>query len=603
LATAKQKETETFAEHLDAVSLAKVQQAISKEIEMGKLLSEVMHIVMENAGAQSGFLLFERDGVWQIVAKGGASMAEVASPLPIALDRGKAISPGVVRFVARTRETVVLDDAARKGEFVNDPHIRHEKTKSLLCAPLLSRGRLIGILYLENNLTTQAFNKERVSLLEILVSQAAISLENARIYEALRTSEERFRTVAENSPIIVFSLDRNGVFTLSEGRGLTKLGLRPGEVVGKTVFEVYKHNPSLIKNFNRVIAGEAFIALDEEAGIVFETRWTPIRGENGKVNKVIGVSVDITDRKRAENALRKSEAKYRSLIDTSNEGIWMLGPDTMTTFVNTQMAEMLGYKPEEIIGHPVTDFMFEEDIPYHLQKMKNRRKGIAEHYERRYRRKDGQTVWALISASPILDHEGRFQGAFGMHTDITEHKQYEERQRDFYRRTILAATDGKLQLTEREEIEKIAGQPLAVFKVENAEDFHNVRVAVMEIALSLGMDEVRAGDYVVAVGEAVTNSVKHASSGTVLIHSLPGTILTVVSDNGPGIEAMSIPEVALKKGYTTAGTLGMGYKVMLSIADKVYLATGSWGTTVGIEMNIKPPETKLDLSAMYHALK
>jgi anti-sigma regulatory factor (Ser/Thr protein kinase) len=89
----------------------------------------------------------------------------------------------------------------------------------------------------------------------------------------------------------------------------------------------------------------------------------------------------------------------------------------------------------------------------------------------------------------------------------------------------------------------------------------------------------------------------------VSIYALPEAILTVISDNGPGIEAMSIPEVAFKKGYTTAGTLGMGYKVMISIADRVFLATGSSGTTVGIEMSIKPPETEIDVSEIYHALK
>jgi PAS domain S-box-containing protein len=300
--------------------------------------------------------------------------------------------------------------------------------------------------------------------------------------------------------------------------------------------------------------------------------------------------------------LQKSEAEYRRIVDTANEGIWRLGPDAMTTFVNSRMAEMLGYEPDEMIGHPLTDFMFEEDTPDYLRRMENRRHGMSEHFERRFRRKDGQTIWTLVSATPILDQEHHFKGAFGMHTDITEHKQFEDRQREFYRRTILAATEGKLQLTEKDEIAKYAGQPLAMFKVENAEDFRSIRTMVVDIARSLGMDDDRAGDYVVTVGEAVTNAVKHAGSGRVSIHTQPGSIITVVSDRGRGIEAMSIPEVALKRGYSTAGTLGMGYKVMTSIADKVYLATGPSGTTVAIEMSVKPPNTKLDINKMYHAL-
>jgi PAS domain S-box-containing protein len=316
----------------------------------------------------------------------------------------------------------------------------------------------------------------------------------------------------------------------------------------------------------------------------------------------VRLQCELAERRRAENALRKSEAEYRRIVDTANEGIWVLGPDATTTFVNARMAELLGFTSQEILGRPLTDFMFKEDIPDNLQKMDNSRKGSPEHYERRFRRKDGTAIWTLAAATPIFDDEHRFRGSFAMFTDITEHKQYEERQRDFYRRTILAATEGKLQLTEKEEIERIAGPSMAACKVGSAEDFHKIRNDVAKVSHSAGMDELRAGEYVVAVGEAITNAVKHANNGIVTIHILPKSIFTVVSDRGPGIEAMSIPEVALKKGYTTAGTLGMGFKVMTSIADKIYLATGPWGTVVGVEMNIEPSEVMPDIDAMYHTL-
>ncbi|MBI5923813.1 MAG: PAS domain S-box protein [Betaproteobacteria bacterium] len=124
--------------------------------------------------------------------------------------------------------------------------------------------------------------------------------------------------------------------------------------------------------------------------------------------------------------LQESEAKYRRIIDTANEGIWMLGPDTMTTFVNARMTEMLGYSADEMIDRPVTDFMFAEDAPEHLIKMEQRRQGVSDNYERRYRRKDGRTVWTLASAAPIFDGKHQFMGSFAMFTDITERKQAEE---------------------------------------------------------------------------------------------------------------------------------------------------------------------------------
>jgi len=129
----------------------------------------------------------------------------------------------------------------------------------------------------------------------------------------------------------------------------------------------------------------------------------------------------------ASRNLRQSEEKYRRIVDTSSEGIWVLGPDTLTTFVNARMAEMLGCSSIEMIGRPLTGFMFEEDVPDHVRKMENRRQGVPEYYERRFRRQDGQTVWTHVSAAPILDAEHHFNGSFGMFTDITERKRAETR--------------------------------------------------------------------------------------------------------------------------------------------------------------------------------
>ncbi|MGA2151920.1 MAG: PAS domain S-box protein [Geobacteraceae bacterium] len=124
--------------------------------------------------------------------------------------------------------------------------------------------------------------------------------------------------------------------------------------------------------------------------------------------------------------LLESEAKYRRIVNTANEGIWMLGEDLQTTFVNTRMAEMIGYRTEEIIGRPLTDFIFEEDALDHHGRMKNRRHGVSEHYERQFRHKNGQTVWTQASATPIHDDEHRFKGSFAMFADITERKRAEE---------------------------------------------------------------------------------------------------------------------------------------------------------------------------------
>lgn len=134
-----------------------------------------------------------------------------------------------------------------------------------------------------------------------------------------------------------------------------------------------------------------------------------------------GLSTMLVDRD-----LRTSEARYRRIIDTASEGIWGFGPDTSTTFANTRMTGMLGYALEEMMGRSMTDFMFPEDLPDYEERLKGRLAGIRETYERRFKRKDGRTLWTLVSATPIIDDQHRFEGAFGMFTDITERKRVEE---------------------------------------------------------------------------------------------------------------------------------------------------------------------------------
>ena len=133
---------------------------------------------------------------------------------------------------------------------------------------------------------------------------------------------------------------------------------------------------------------------------------------------------------REQEQLRASEAKFRRIVDTANEGIWTLGPDLTTVFVNARMEEMLGCAVGEMVGLLVTDFMLEEVWPDHDLNMESHRKGMSETYERRYRRRDGSIVWTIASSVPLFDDEHRFVGSFAMVTDITERKRGEEALRD-----------------------------------------------------------------------------------------------------------------------------------------------------------------------------
>ena len=141
---------------------------------------------------------------------------------------------------------------------------------------------------------------------------------------------------------------------------------------------------------------------------------------------IAGLEQRMTDLDAAGHELRASETQYRRIVDTTSEGIWVIGPDGVITFANDRMAEILGRSADELVGHPATDFMFEGDVPDHLKALEDRRQGISGRYERRLLRKDGETTWTSVSATPIFDEGGDFGGSIAMLTDVTEARQAED---------------------------------------------------------------------------------------------------------------------------------------------------------------------------------
>lgn len=168
--------------HLDLVTVVKASQAIAGEIELDRLLREMMRIALENAGAEYGALILERNGEWVIEAQADVNR-EINVLQAQILKESPAVSAEIVFSVARTNTSIVLDDAVNKGDFTRDPSIIRRGVKSVLCVPLINQGRLSGMLYLENNLTTGAFTADRLELLNLLSTQMALSLDNARLYQ------------------------------------------------------------------------------------------------------------------------------------------------------------------------------------------------------------------------------------------------------------------------------------------------------------------------------------------------------------------------------------------------------------------------------------
>ncbi|MDC0711316.1 AAA family ATPase [Stigmatella sp. ncwal1] len=179
---------------LDLKTAIQMSQVLSGEIVLGQLLMRAMEFMLQNAGAGCGFLLMKEGERWVVEAEGVSGQHAVRGKQSLPVEQCEGLSPAIVNYVARTRESVVLRDAAREGLFTSDANIALRQPKSVLCAPLIHQKQLLGILYIENNLATDAFTPDRVEFLQLLSSQVAISIVNARLYERLEQKVEERTT-------------------------------------------------------------------------------------------------------------------------------------------------------------------------------------------------------------------------------------------------------------------------------------------------------------------------------------------------------------------------------------------------------------------------
>jgi PAS domain S-box-containing protein len=255
--------------------------------------------------------------------------------------------------------------------------------------------------------------------------------ELARRREAEATLSEReaaYRTLFEQSPFSVALTDMDGKYIDVNESFCIHAGLTRAQVIGKTALELGQVDLQEHDKFRRALwdgGGSvqqheaAFQAADGSlAHTLISARVIEMRGQR----YVLATVNYITERVRAEAALRESEARYRRIVDTTNEGIWSMDERGITNFVNRRMAEMLGYAPEEMTGRSLLSFVFPEDVPLFEQRIASLQRGEASVTEKRFRHRGGAEVLTLASNTPILDEAGEFRGAFAMLIDITAQK-------------------------------------------------------------------------------------------------------------------------------------------------------------------------------------
>ncbi len=254
------------------------------------------------------------------------------------------------------------------------------------------------------------------------------------IVEALAEERSRLRTLIDNLPDYIFIKDRGGRFIVSN-LAHARAAQAPTDqaLLGKTASSFFPDAlaTQYIEDDRRVLQGATII--DQERRTVdasgnpiwVTTTKVPMRNNLGEIAGLIGISHDVTTRKKAEDALRQSETKYRQIIETATEGIWMIDAADQTTFVNPRMAAMLGYEVDEMLGRSPEEFAEGEAARNFAASMDRRQQGISEEYDIPFRKKNGDVVSTIVSATPVLDEQGAYAGSLAMITDITDRKRVE----------------------------------------------------------------------------------------------------------------------------------------------------------------------------------
>jgi PAS domain S-box-containing protein len=299
---------------LDVETVVKASQAISSEIILSELIEKLVRIAVEHAGAERGLLILVRGGEPRIEAEATAGQDRVEVTVRQAAVAPTDLPQSVLHYAIRTLEGVLLDDASADNVYSKDDYVRRKRSRSVLCLPIVKQAKLVGALYLENSLTPGAFTPDRVTVLQLLASQAAISLENAALYTDLQLQVG----LLQHLPVSAWTLKPDGTPDFVNQVWLEFAGHTPDFVGSHPEAWMTAVHPE-----DRETASRAFWeGVRSGQGFAFETRalraqdgtyrWhlqqaVVLRDPEGKVLKFIGTTTDIDDQKRTEDALRQSQ--------------------------------------------------------------------------------------------------------------------------------------------------------------------------------------------------------------------------------------------------------------------------------------------------------
>ncbi|MEQ8225631.1 MAG: PAS domain S-box protein, partial [Candidatus Eremiobacterota bacterium] len=443
-------------EGLDLISVMKAIGALSGEIILGNLLRRLMDIVMENAGAEKAFLILKEGEKLIIEAK--VSAVKISLFEPVLLEKSKELSLSIVYYVARTFRDIVLDNAFTSDMFNRDEYIREKKPKSILCTGLIKSGILTGILYLENNHTEGAFTAGHLEILKMISSQAAISIENAKLYSRIEESEKKYRSIFENAT--------EGIFQLLPDRSFLTVNPAMAKIFGYSSPEEFLANISGTEKLYVAPGQREEIAEKlKETGIIRDYQARGYRKDRhiiyvsinahevrDKDNNLLyyeGIIEDITQKKQAEDLKIAKEAAEADLIrlataiEQAGECVLITDREGVIEYVNPAFEDITGYGRDEIKGKKPAilksgkhDRLFYENIWNTITS------GDIWTGHFINRRKDGSLYELDASITPVRDSNGNIINYVSVRRDVTDKLRLERQLRQSQKMEAIGTLSG-----------------------------------------------------------------------------------------------------------------------------------------------------------------
>jgi len=341
----------------------------------------------------------------------------------------QAFISSVTKTVAQRREGLLVNDY-QTSPYAAPMFVERLGSTAVVAEPLLYRERLVGVIALSSEGTGRPFTAQDHELLTLFAAQAAVAIENARLYEEVRSARDFLQSIAENSADAIGTTDVHGRVTYWSPGGEELLGYRAAEVLGQRAADYYRSAEEARAVMQRLRAEER-IRNYETALLAKDGRWVEVssslsllRDASGVIVGTLAVYRDITERKRAEEALRDSEERYRALFEESRDAITITTREGKRVDANQAALDLFGYTREEMIGrsalevhvHPIDRhkfYQFRQEIEH---------QGAVRDREMKFLRKDGRELDCLITSTVWRAQDGSILGYQNVIRDITEHK-------------------------------------------------------------------------------------------------------------------------------------------------------------------------------------